>query len=115
MHGELSSIWKVFASCWDRVKRYSTGWLGVLFVTAMIGPVLYFASTAPDVDAQDDAARAAVERMAINLDALEVERLERLTGADGSGVRIAIIDTGIDLSHPAFRFTPSGDRKVVDW
>lgn len=36
-------------------------------------------------------------------------------GADGSEVAIAVIDTGVDPSHPILQATPAGDRKVVDW
>ena len=34
---------------------------------------------------------------------------------DGKGVTIGILDSGIDLSHPALQKTTSGERKIVDW
>ena len=34
---------------------------------------------------------------------------------DGAGVTIGILDSGVDLSHPALQKTTNGDRKIVDW
>lgn len=34
---------------------------------------------------------------------------------DGRGTRIGVIDSGIDITHPAFATTTTGRRKVVDW
>jgi Subtilase family/Bacterial pre-peptidase C-terminal domain len=34
---------------------------------------------------------------------------------DGRGETIGILDTGIDLSHPALATTSTGERKIVDW
>nr|WP_238598728.1 S8 family serine peptidase [Saccharothrix sp. ALI-22-I] len=34
---------------------------------------------------------------------------------DGRGTTIAIMDTGIDLDHPALATTSTGERKIVDW
>ncbi|MGL5866424.1 MAG: S8 family serine peptidase [Dermatophilaceae bacterium] len=34
---------------------------------------------------------------------------------DGRGVTIGILDSGVDLDHPALRTTSTGERKVVDW
>lgn len=34
---------------------------------------------------------------------------------DGRGTTVGIMDSGIDLDHPALRTTTTGERKVVDW
>ncbi|WP_282696769.1 S8 family serine peptidase [Streptomyces sp. CC208A] len=44
-----------------------------------------------------------------------VEFVEDHPRADGRGVTIGILDSGVDLAHPALQKTTTGERKIVDW
>ncbi|MFF8974107.1 S8 family serine peptidase [Streptomyces sp. NPDC014995] len=44
-----------------------------------------------------------------------VDFVEDHPKADGRGVTIGVIDSGVDLGHPALQKTTTGERKIVDW
>ncbi|MGW5254059.1 S8 family serine peptidase [Streptomyces sp. NPDC004012] len=44
-----------------------------------------------------------------------VDFVEEHPKADGRGVTIGILDSGVDLGHPALQKTTTGERKIVDW
>ncbi|WP_017582956.1 S8 family serine peptidase [Nocardiopsis valliformis] len=44
-----------------------------------------------------------------------VDFREQHSDADGRGVRIGVLDTGVDPTHPALATTTTGDDKLVDW
>jgi hypothetical protein len=44
-----------------------------------------------------------------------VDFVKRNPTADSRGVTIGVLDSGVDLGHPALRTTTTGERKIVDW
>ncbi|MEU0743799.1 S8 family serine peptidase [Streptomyces sp. NPDC006134] len=44
-----------------------------------------------------------------------VDFVEDHPKADGRGITIGILDSGVDLAHPALQKTTTGERKIVDW
>ncbi|UIR18224.1 S8 family serine peptidase [Streptomyces spinosirectus] len=44
-----------------------------------------------------------------------VDFVKRNPKADGRGITIGILDSGVDLGHPALQKTTTGERKIVDW
>ncbi|CAL9419226.1 S8 family serine peptidase [Streptomyces sp. enrichment culture] len=44
-----------------------------------------------------------------------VDFVRKYPTADGRGVTIGVLDSGIDVSHPALQKTTTGERKIVDW
>jgi Subtilase family/Bacterial pre-peptidase C-terminal domain len=44
-----------------------------------------------------------------------VDFVQQNPKADGRGVTIGILDSGVDLDHPALQKTTTGERKITDW
>jgi subtilisin family serine protease len=55
------------------------------------------------------------QAMALNASAVGARRLAALTRSDGRGIVIAVIDTGVDVSHPDLAMNTLLERKVIDW
>ncbi|MEW6031977.1 MAG: S8 family serine peptidase [Bacillota bacterium] len=87
---------------------------------AFTGPA---ATTGPDVTTSEVIDPAAAPpplltpaaAMALSAAAVNAPALRTLTGASGRGVTIAIVDTGVDVSHPDLAMTSAWERKIVDW
>lgn len=41
--------------------------------------------------------------------------LEKYPQYNGKGIRVAVLDTGVDPGHPYLQKNPDGSRKIVDW
>jgi serine protease AprX len=86
-----------------RAWRHSLALTGALLVTGLLSPVPAHANTPTDVTG--------------TVATRSLQARQNLLGAnsaplDGTGVSIAIIDTGIDPTHPSFRL-PNGSTKVA--
>ncbi|QOV37343.1 S8 family serine peptidase [Streptomyces ferrugineus] len=44
-----------------------------------------------------------------------VDFVKKNPKADGRGVTIGVLDTGVDLANPALQKTTTGERKITDW
>ncbi|MEU0373447.1 S8 family serine peptidase [Streptomyces sp. NPDC006283] len=44
-----------------------------------------------------------------------VDFVKKNPEADGRGVTIGVLDSGVDVAHPALQKTTTGERKIVDW
>jgi len=49
------------------------------------------------------------------LASIKADVFRKNTGADGHGIKVAVIDTGIDVSHPDLQKTSDGKIKIADY
>jgi subtilisin family serine protease len=67
------------------------------------------------VQDQPLAANQVASLASVSMEAMGVSQFRQERGVSGSGVTIAVIDSGIDPAHPDLQTTPDGRRKLVDW
>ncbi|TNM40476.1 serine protease [Nocardioides albidus] len=71
--------------------------------------------TAPDPQTPPDASTPSVNPYLPTGDIGSAQFVQAHPTWDGRGVTVGILDTGVDLAHPALATTTTGERKIVDW
>ena len=96
----------------DRAEEIAT-WPGVLEISPDSAAAAQSAGAV--AQALSLSGSAALDLMDTNRQDMQVPAFTAVTGADGTGVTIAVVDTGVDPSVADLAFTTAGGRKIVDW
>lgn len=104
---------KALGDTWQMTKEQSTPFLETNIAEAELGgsqPRLVEAASNAGLARGDPRASSAV----INKET-GAEDLKKKEGVQGRGVRVAVIDTGVDPGHPDLMANADGSSKIVEW